>query len=119
VAGTVLVIAAITAIVIAIYRVCYYVYTSTGLKHNKLAFEIVRSNKKTIYRSLEFLYKTCMYPLIFFSFMTIHNWHARILTDHTKFLHFSQGLAIAICVSYLLVTIYQVWWETIAKIHKI
>jgi hypothetical protein len=60
-----------------------------------------------------------MYPLIYFSFVTFQNWHVRILTDHLGFMHFSQGLAIGICIFYLLVTMYQIWAETISKINKI
>jgi hypothetical protein len=109
----------VTSALILLFRFGYHICISTRIKNNKQAFEIVRSHKKHVYRCLEFFHKTCMYPLIFFSFVTIKNWHARILVDNKKFLHVSHGLAIGICVAYLFYTIYQIWWETTAKIHKI
>lgn len=77
------------------------------------------SQKKILYRSMEFIYKVCMYPLIFFSFINIQNWKPTVLTSHPGFTHFTRGAAVAFFLSYLLVTMYQVWGENIAKINRI
>jgi hypothetical protein len=65
------------------------------------------------------MYKTTMYPLLFFSFITYHDWHARVLVDKHGFHHFSHILAIAYLIIYFCVTLYQFYMETTAKITKL
>lgn len=72
--------------------------------------EIVKSTKKGLYRLVEFFYKTCMYPALYFSFVTLHNWKPRILIDQPRFGAVCLGIAIAICVAYSLVTLFQIWF---------
>lgn len=60
-----------------------------------------------------------MYPLLFFSFITYHDWHARVLVDKHGFHHFSHILAIAYLIIYFCVTLYQFYMETTAKITKL
>jgi hypothetical protein len=75
VASTTLLIASLNVCFILLLRVISYlkdtsstviVFRITNFKYRKL--------KKTIYRFLEFFYKTCMYPLVFSSLMTFNNW---------------------------------------------
>jgi hypothetical protein len=117
--GTTLVIAAATALMSLSLRGLWLVCKHTSFRHNLQAQQFVLSRKRFTYRFLEFLYKTCMYPLLFFSFVTFWNWNAMVLTSHTHFHNISRGLAVTLFLTYLLVTFYQVWWETIAKVNKV
>jgi CBS domain containing-hemolysin-like protein len=69
VAGTTIVIAAITAVCIVVGRLIYYTVVYTKLRDNKRIIQIIFLHKKITYRLLEFFYKTC-------------NFNSRILTDH-------------------------------------
>jgi hypothetical protein len=60
-----------------------------------------------------------MYPLLFFSFITYHDWHARVLVDKHGFHDFSHVLAIAYLIIYFCVTLYQFYMETTTKITKL
>lgn len=104
---------------IIIFRVFYFLYQNTKLSRNEQLSLIVRSNKKPVYRLLEFFYKTTMYPLIFFSFVTFHNWSALILVNKHGFHHFSHILALGLFISYLVVTLFQIFWESTSKLNKI
>ena len=117
--GTTLVIAAATALLSLSLRGLWLVCKHTSFRHNLQAQQFVLSRKRFTYRFLEFLYKTCMYPLLFFSFVTFWNWNAMVLTSHAHFHNISRGLAVTLFLTYLLVTFYQVWWETIAKVNKV
>jgi hypothetical protein len=65
------------------------------------------------------MYKTTMYPLLFFSFITYHNWHSRVLIDKKGFHHFSHLLTITFLVTYFCVMLYQLYMENTSKLNKL
>lgn len=109
VAGTTMTIAFLTCMLSVTCRIIFQILKVTGDSPFKAW---VRRHRKKIYRCLEFFYKTCMYPLLFFSFATLKNWDARVLVDPltTSFLNISQGFAIMFICLYTLVTIYTVFF---------
>lgn len=106
VAGTQILVALIVASLSIIFRVTYFVCSCTKLNQNPRAISLVKTKKKLVYRLLEFHYKMCMYPIIFFSFVSFKNWNAMVLTKHTNYHNFCHGVALAFFFSYLFVTIY-------------
>lgn len=60
-----------------------------------------------------------MYPLLFFSFVTYHDWNALVLIEKHGFHHFSHILAIGLLLAYSGVTIYQFFLEDTSKVNKI
>lgn len=118
VAGTTILFALVNWAVIIFCRVVYFVYLNSSLRSKAGLSDMIRRNKKPIYRILEFFYKTTMYPLLFFSLVTYHNWLARILVSH-GFHHFTHILAIAVFVIYFTVTQYQFYMEVTSKVYRI
>ena len=76
--------------------------------------------KVVVYRLLEFFYKTCMYPLLFFAFMQFTNWSPRMMVDqHIPFSQFTRWLAVIVLIAYFLATVFQIRYEQISKINRI
>lgn len=65
---------------------------------------MVQTKKKTVYRVLEFFYKTCMYPLIFFSIVTLSNWNATVFIPNNGYYIFCRALSILLLLLYTLTT---------------
>ena len=101
--GLPLVFAAFIAGLCVVLRIIYYTTRNHPLiKHPGLAVLC----KKTIYRALEFFYKTLMYPLMFFSIQTLLNWDRKIYTGG-EFRNKCNILSILIITSYSAVTLFQ------------
>lgn len=118
-AGTTITIAFAVAVLSFCFRLLVWGYICLKNRKRSKAREVIRSLKKDVYRVLEFFYKSCMYPVLYFSFVFLHEWKSRILSDHPSFMSFCFGVAVTACVAYTLVTVYQIWFENISQIHKI
>jgi len=80
-------------------------------------FAMFAAVKKPVYRTMEFVYKTCMYPLVFFSLITLSQWGGVSFVDPQ--LKQTCNIICAVLVGgYTLVTVWQVFFETVAHISK-
>jgi len=112
-------VATINAIVIGTLRIIYYLKENSRLQSISCIHNLSKFTKKSIYRLLEFFYKTCMYPLLFCALINISNWNARIMVNEYTFRYASLGVSIAIIVAYIIVTIWQWFEEIAAKVNRI
>jgi hypothetical protein len=115
VCGTTIVVAVVVGVLVVVGRV------GIVLGRGYCPGSRVMRHRKYGYRALEFFYKTCMYPLMFFSVVAVRNWDGGILASqqYLVFLNLSRGLAATFIGVYTLVTLWSVMFETIAKINKI
>lgn len=118
VGGSTLVVALITASMAVTLRVIYYTIQLTKLRESSSLAHLVLRNKKHLYRILEFFYKTCMYPLMFLCLMSFKAWQPKMFVAQ-YFLGVSHALCIVLFVMYTVVTGFQVWFETIARVNKL
>ena len=82
--------------------------------------ELINNFKVIVYRFLEFFYKACMYPLLFFAFMQFGNWSPQMLVDsHRPFSQFTRWLAVAVLVTYFIVTTCQIRYEQVSRLNRI
>jgi hypothetical protein len=110
VAGTTILVAFIFCILSIVLRIGHKIGRFFMKKNSRCRFGWLMKHRKFIYRTIEFIYKTCMYPLMFFALTTIKNWSGGIIASQNflTFLNFSRGLAIFILCAYTLVTIWSV-----------
>lgn len=113
--------ASILAIIIMILRLAFFIRLYTrNLRHETVVNSAV---KKYIYRVLDCLYKILMYPLLFFSILAILGWKSKILLDGVGLLNIPYNTASAMfgiltISTYTIVTVWQVWVETAAKVNR-
>lgn len=105
VAGTTLLIAAIVAVLSGTMRLVNLLIPASSTRYLKK-----KKLRKPAYRALEFFYKCCMYPLLFFSLVTLRDWRPQMLVPHERYLALCHGLAIVLPAAYLAVTIMQLWF---------
>ena len=107
----------VVAILSGLFRLLfalYLVFKLTSLT------ELINNFKKPVYRFLEFFYKACMYPLLFFAFMQFGNWSPLMLVDSNRlFSQFTRWLAVAVLVAYFVVTTCQVRYEQVSRLNRI
>ena len=119
IAAMTLVLATLNCITIAVLRLILFLKDNTLLRKVKCIRNISDFSKKTIYRLLEFIYKTCMYPLLFFAIINIRNWNVSMLVTSPNFRMFSLSLYATIVIYYFLVSLWQWFGEITAKLSKI
>lgn len=119
IAAMTLVLATLNCITIAVLRLILFLKDNTLLRKVKCIRNISDFSKKTIYRLLEFIYKTCMYPLLFFAIINIRNWNVSMLVTSPNFRMFSLFLYATIVICYFLVSLWQWFGEITAKLSKI
>ena len=107
----------VVAILSGLFRLLfalYLVFKLTSLT------ELINNFKKPVYRFLEFFYKACMYPLLFFAFMQFGNWSPLMLVASNRPLsQFTRWLAVAVLVAYFVVTTCQVRYEQVSRLNRI
>jgi hypothetical protein len=120
VADITMLVAFLTGALIGMLRIADFVNETTKLGEKISIKKLSKSSKKIIYRILEFFYKTCMMPLLFFSFATFRNHRdMKMLSGESTFSTVSLYTAIGFVSVYTAVTIWQWKWEIIAKVHRI
>ena len=113
VAGATLIISILTGCLSAALRIL-------SARRPECLRERIRIYKKTGYRSVEFFYKTCMYPLVFFAMVTISNWTAQMMSGSNSNASLgSRLIAVLVLCAYTATTIYSLWFEQIAKVNKL
>jgi hypothetical protein len=121
VAGTPAAIAAVNLVLIVILRIIFYSMRRAASLNPSRSTVAVSNNRKYFYRFVEFLYKTCMYPLVFFSFVTLDNWRmgVYVLTDHQTYELVCRISSAIIPFGYLAVTVWQLRSESVSKIYRL
>lgn len=112
VAGTTLLVAGIVAFFSCLFRLLDRLL-------NIRKYKPLRTTRKSVYRAIEFFYKLCIQPLLFFSFVTYSNWHPRSMVSYPQFLNVCHVLTVLIPVLYLLVTAFQIWGENISRLNRV
>lgn len=102
-------IALVILLLTGVFRLFYMIYEYRKDPRARPAGWI-RALIKPIYRTLEFFYKTTMYPLIFFSMVTLFNWNAYRISEGTLFHDISRGFAVGFICIYTLITIFSVFF---------
>lgn len=116
-----LLIALIVLLLSMLLRVFYEMYVlSLCLPKRKRKFvRSIKKAKKPVYRTLEFFYKTCMFPILFLSLIAFRNWNSVVIVGDQYFRTICQGLAIfSVCI-YTTVTIFQVFYESISNVYRV
>lgn len=118
VADLTLLIAIITTALIGVCRVVYCFRNTSRLTVSCIK-KLTERTKKTVYRLLEFFYKTCMYPLLFFSVINLRNWNAQSMMELETFKRATLGLSIFLISVYSIVPFWQWFFETTARVNRI
>lgn len=119
VAITLLLLAAVNCLLIIVFRLIYYLKEQPAIRRFACIRNLSDCSKKSIYRFLEFVYKTCMHPLLFFAVVNLSNWQAVLIVNSPRFHTFSLFLCAAIIVFYVGVTLWQCLSEMTAKLGKV
>jgi hypothetical protein len=120
VAGTPLAVAVTIAGLCLLLRTLTLVVMSCEICRSKCScvFVVLAMTKKPVYRTMEFIYKTCMYPLLFFSVVTLQQWGSVVFVG-PQFKQLCNIIAAVLIGGYLIVTIWQTFFETVANISKL
>lgn len=112
-------IAILTCATIVTFRLIWALRELECLNRIKCIRNLSASTRKIIYRLLEYFYKICMFPLLFFSFVTFFNWSPLVLTPSPSFQLINQVLCMVLLIVYVGVTLYQWFLETTANVSKV
>lgn len=112
-------IAILTCATIVTFRIVWQLRELDCINRVRCIRNLSASTRKVIYRLLEYLYKICMYPLLFFSFMTFFNWSPLVLTPSPSFQLTNQVLCMILLIVYVGITLYQWFLETTANVSKV
>lgn len=119
VSGSAFMISFVVMILIVLVRSFYYCIHIGDLQYQYQPRQLIKANKKTVYRILEFFYKTLMYPMLFFSMLTFSNWNARTIHYNPLYSFINHFVSIFAIIFYLVVTLWQTYLETISRLGKI
>lgn len=78
----------------------------------------MKRNKKVVYRLLEYLYKTLMYPMLFLAMVRLMYWNPQVIHRNQLIEYASNLVAIGTVVVYVLVTVFQCLLENVSRLNR-